>query len=381
MAESGWLLMIGKTQAQLRPRRGPLTILGLFVGGYLSWSDSQSLSSLLGFGLVQVVGLVLVGGAIGGLTGFVLAPRLSAAVERGRRWLTQALGAIETIDLMIGAAGAVVGLTVGDLLDAPLSSIPVIGRALPVVVTVLGGWVGLVLAMARKSDLVGLWPKSVGAAINAPVVNHPELPMAKILDTSVIIDGRIADIVATGFVEGPLVVPGFVLEELRHIADSADLLKRNRGRRGLDILNRIQKELGIAVQVYEQEVGEGLEVDSRLLKLAQLIGGKVVTNDYNLNKVAELQGVAVLNINELANAVKPVVLPGEEMVVHVIKDGKEFGQGVAYLDDGTMIVVDGGKKYIGESLSVLVTSVLQTAAGRMIFAKPKFGESRASGQN
>ena len=196
----------------------------------------------------------------------------------------------------------------------------------------------------------------------------------KILDTSVIIDGRIADICKSGFIEGDLVIPGFVLEELRHIADSSDLLKRNRGRRGLDILNKIQKELEFKVQICERDYDDIAEVDSKLVRLAQDMKGKILTNDFNLNKVAELQGVTVLNINELANAVKPVVLPGEEMEVHVIKNGKEAGQGVAYLDDGTMIVVDGGKRHIGETIGVLVTSVLQTAAGRMIFAKPKTEE-------
>jgi uncharacterized protein YacL len=169
----------------------------------------------------------------------------------------------------------------------------------------------------------------------------------------------------------------FVLDELQHIADSSDLLKRNRGRRGLDILNRMQKELGLHVEIYEQDFEDIAEVDSKLVKLAQLLKGKLVTNDYNLNKVAELQGVTVLNINELSNSVKPVVLPGEEMVVHVVKDGKELGQGIGYLDDGTMIVVDSGKKHMGDTIGVLVTSVLQTAAGRMIFAKPKGMEKGA----
>lgn len=193
----------------------------------------------------------------------------------------------------------------------------------------------------------------------------------KVLDTSVIIDGRIFDICQTGFVEGVLIIPNFVLDELRHISDSSDALKRNRGRRGLDILNKIQKELSIEVKIWEGDFPEIAEVDSKLLKLAQTIGGKVVTNDYNLNKVAEFQGVPVLNINELANAIKPVVLPGEEMTIQIIKDGKESNQGIGYLDDGTMIVVEGGRKFIGEIIDVVVTSVLQTAAGRMIFAKQK----------
>ena len=193
----------------------------------------------------------------------------------------------------------------------------------------------------------------------------------KILDTSVIIDGRIADICQTGFLEGIIVIPQFVLEELQHIADSSDVLKRNRGRRGLDILNRIQKELPIEVQIYEGDFEEIQEVDSKLVKLAKISNGIVVTNDFNLNKVCDLQSVQVLNINDLANAVKPVVLPGEELRVQVIKDGKEQKQGIAYLDDGTMIVVEEGRNYIGKSIEVLVTSVLQTSAGRMIFAKPK----------
>ena len=193
----------------------------------------------------------------------------------------------------------------------------------------------------------------------------------KILDTSVIIDGRIADICRTGFVEGPLIIPEFILEELRHIADSSAALKRNRGRRGLDVLGIIQKELQVEVRIVDHDFPDVQEVDVKLLKLAQAIKGKVITNDYNLNKVAALQGVEVLNINELANAVKPVVLPGEEMVIEVIKEGKESGQGLAYLDDGTMIVIENGRKFIGDTIEVLVTSVLQTSAGRMIFAKSK----------
>ena len=200
--------------------------------------------------------------------------------------------------------------------------------------------------------------------------NHP----LKILDTSVIIDGRVADICQTGFLEGTIVIPQFVLEELQHIADSSDVLKRNRGRRGLDILNRIQKELAIKVEIYEGDFEEISEVDSKLVKLAKITNGILVTNDFNLNKVCELQNVSVLNINDLANAVKPVVLPGEELTVQVIKDGKEYHQGVAYLDDGTMIVVEEGREYIGKRIEVLVTSVLQTSAGRMIFAKPKLLE-------
>ena len=191
------------------------------------------------------------------------------------------------------------------------------------------------------------------------------------LDTSVIIDGRIFDLCRTGFVEGTLIVPAFVLRELQHISDSADPLKRNRGRRGLDVLARIRKELEMRVTVDEQDFDDTDEVDVKLLKLARLRGGCVMTNDYNLNKVAGVSGIKVLNINDLANALKPVLLPGEEMNVQIVKEGKEQNQGVAYLDDGTMIVVENGKKAIGEQVTVLVTSVLQTSAGRMIFARLK----------
>jgi len=178
-----------------------------------------------------------------------------------------------------------------------------------------------------------------------------------------------------------LVIPASVLDELRHIADSQDSIKRNRGRRGLDILNKMRKDLDTKVQIYDNNRGleDAAEVDTKLVKLAQKLNAKIITNDFNLNKVAELHGVKVLNINELANAVKPVVLPGEEMTVHVVKDGKEIGQGVAYLDDGTMIVVDGGRRYMNQTVTVMVTSVLQTSAGRMIFAKPKL-DRRTEGQ-
>ena len=193
----------------------------------------------------------------------------------------------------------------------------------------------------------------------------------KILDTSVIIDGRIVDILKTGFIEGKIVIPVFVLEELRHIADSSDALKRNRGRRGLDILNEIQENLAVNVEIVEKDYKSIKEVDSKLIKLAEELSGALVTNDYNLNKVASFQKMSVLNINELANAVRPVVLPGEDMHVLVVKEGKENSQGIGYLNDGTMIVVEGGKKYVGEMMEVTVTTVLQTAAGRMIFTKIK----------
>jgi len=295
---------------------------------------------------------------------------------RALRKAEEQLNRIPVADAAAGAAGLIVGLIISALLYPAMR---IFGPAAPwfaVGTSVILGYVGARFAVINRAEWM-VWvadqrrPLPPAAEIRGPEEH-------KILDTSVIIDGRIADICKTGFLEGVLVIPEFVLEELQHIADSSDLLKRNRGRRGLDILNKIQKELDVKVLIYEGDYEEIAEVDSKLVKLAKALGGKVVTNDFNLNKVCELQGVSVLNINDLANAVKPVVLPGEEIMVQVIKDGKEHGQGVAYLDDGTMIVVEGGRDFIGMHLEVLVTSVLQTSAGRMIFAKPKLLE-KASG--
>jgi len=222
------------------------------------------------------------------------------------------------------------------------------------------GFFGVYLVHLKKSEIKG-WLSKTG-----DILTHSE---PKILDTSVIIDGRILDIISTGFIEGKVIIPSFVLDELRHIADSSDSLKRNRGRRGLDILNELKSTKIIPVEVMEIDYPELMEVDSKLLKLAQAVQGKVVTNDFNLNKVAKLQKVQVLNINDLANAIKQVVLPNEEMTVSIVKEGKEHDQGLAYLNDGTMIVVEGGKKYVGTTIKVVVSTVLQTSAGRMIFAK------------
>jgi uncharacterized protein YacL len=201
--------------------------------------------------------------------------------------------------------------------------------------------------------------------------NVPQSENVKILDTSVIIDGRIADITETGFIEGSLMIPQFVLNELQHIADSSDSIKRTRGKRGLEVLHHIQKQATVDVRIVDRDYPTVKEVDSKLIELAKEVRGKIITNDSNLNKVAELQGIQVLNINELANSIKPVVLPGEEINVKILKEGKEMGQGVAYLDDGTMIVVDNGRRQMGKTIDVIVTSVLQTPAGRMIFARPK----------
>lgn len=279
---------------------------------------------------------------------------------------------ITLYELVIGVIGLIIGLIIANLITIPFNRIEIIGLPISISVNVIFGCLGIAIAFSKKHEIQNGALFSKFNNKTSKIVSD-----TKILDTSVIIDGRIADILRTGFIEGELVVPSFVLEELRHIADSPDALKRNRGRRGLDVLNIIQKELKHPVRIEEASIPEGGEVDTELLKLAQRLGGKIVTIDYNLNKVASFKGVQVLNINELSNAVKPIALPGEEMTIQVIKDGKENGQGIGYLDDGTMIVVDGGRKFIGEIVNVTVTSVLQTAAGRMIFAKPKLSDERA----
>jgi uncharacterized protein YacL len=314
----------------------------------------------------------LTGTLIFGIIFYFLSSWIIDVGLKTKEWIENRLQRTPMRDILYGFSGVLMGLLVANLFARAFLSIPWIGGYIPVIFNVMMAYLGGSIVIKKKEELSNLISSPIGTLQkkkkNPTIINWVK---PKILDTSVIIDGRIADICQTGFVEGTLVIPGFILEELRHIADSSDSLKRNRGRRGLDILNKIQKELDIEVEIYEGDFEDISEVDSKLVKLAQILDGCIITNDFNLNKVAEFQKVQVLNINELANAVKPVVLPGEEMVVQVIKDGKETGQGVAYLDDGTMIVVDGGRKHIGETIGVLVTSVLQTAAGRMIFAKPK----------
>lgn len=272
-------------------------------------------------------------------------------------------------ELVFSVFGCLIGLVIANLIGIAFRGLGTAGTIIVVLLNILLGVLGFRVARRKKDDVdVSNIQKILSpAALMPPKTTAYGRP--KILDTSVIIDGRILDLLQTGFIEGTIIIPNFVLEELRHIADSADSLKRNRGRRGLDILNEIQKQLAVPVEIKDFTTQQPMEVDSMLLKMAEDMDAFVVTNDFNLNKVAEFQGVRVLNINELANAIKPVVLPGEEMQVTVIKEGKEQGQGVAYLNDGTMIVIDGGNRHIGETKKVSVTSVLQTAAGRMIFAK------------
>lgn len=275
---------------------------------------------------------------------------------------------------LIGAAiGSILGIVGASLFSTVLRNAVAPGRMqsfLQLFVLLLMAYVGLIVG-AAKGELLNL--SALGGVFGGEKASRKSF---KILDTSVIIDGRIADIAETGFLDGILTIPSFVLRELQLVADSADSLKRNRGRRGLDILQRIQKITTLQVQIVEDDFPAVREVDMKLIELAKLYEGKIVTNDFNLNKVAQLHGVEVLNINELANSLKPIVLPGEIMKVFILKEGKEYNQGVAYLDDGTMVVVDNARKMIGKTIDISVTSVLQTTAGKMIFGK--FDERGAS---
>lgn len=366
--------------------RALLTIIGMIIGQQLMYYairviTLQTSTSIKITPVFTIIAYVL-GAIIGGIILFLLSPWIINKGWQSTFIVERTLERMSINEIVFGAFGLIIGLVIASLISLPINNIPIplLGNILSFILYIALGYLGMSLTNKKKEDLLNLshlFKKHTKEGDHKKGGDR-NFGIPKILDTSVIIDGRIFDICKTGFVEGPLVIPSFVLEELRHIADSSDALKRNRGRRGLDILNKIQKELDIAVEISEKDFPNIGEVDLKLLKLGQVLDGKVITNDYNLNKVAEFQGVSVLNINELANAVKPVVLPGEEMVVQVIKDGKESGQGIAYLDDGTMIVVENGKKYLNETIEVVVTSVLQTAAGRMIFAKSKTSANKVS---
>jgi uncharacterized protein YacL len=271
-----------------------------------------------------------------------------------------------SLKTLIGAAiGSILGITGASLISLIIGRMqlePATGTFAQVMVLVLMAYVGLVSG-ANKGEYLDL------SALGGIFSDRSSRKAYKVLDTSVIIDGRVADICKTGFLEGTLVVPHFVLRELQQIADSADSIKRNRGRRGLDILEKVKSSPGVTVQIVEKDFPDVREVDLKLIELAKELSAKIVTNDFNLNKVSQLRGVEVLNINELANALKPVVLPGETMKVFILKEGKEYNQGVAYLDDGTMVVVDNARRMIGKTISTQVTSVLQTTAGKMIFGR------------
>jgi uncharacterized protein YacL len=371
-------------------------------------------------GLVVAAGIALLTGAsldtahthwqiVGGIAGlaglifFIITPWV---VIPPYRRIRDVIRHAAVSDLIAGSIGLIVGLCIAALANIFLSQVQFLhlGQWLPILAAILLAYVGIAIAVLRKDDFGRFFGSAFTATRAARRAAREEREEREeheerdereekpsrlrerlsgrgvkanrngdriLVDTSAIIDGRIADIADTGFIAGTLVVPRFVLEELQHIADSPDSLRRNRGRRGLDILQRLQKDSPVTVEISDADPENTPEVDAKLVKLARQWHGPIITNDFNLNRVAELQGVKVLNINELAHAVKPIVLPGEDMTIKIMQEGKEPGQGVGYLDDGTMIVVEGGRVLMGSTVEVSVTRVLQTVAGRMIFAHPK----------
>lgn len=307
------------------------------------------------------MGLLVVGGLLGFLIALYSFRSLVGFVNRMEN--------VSLLDKISAVLGVLLGLVVGLLATAPLAAWPsTFGLPIRIFVSLVFVILGVGFAVSAKQQIVYVFPT---LATRTPVSEDQVVARAKMLDTNIIIDGRISDICSTGFLEGPILVPGFVLRELHHIADSADALKRARGRRGLEVLNRLNKMPAADVHIFEEyPAGDqpGEEVDVRLVKLAKELGAAVVTNDYSVNEIAKLHGVHVLNVNELAGAMRPVYLPGEEVMVSIAKEGKEAGQGVAYLDDGTMVVVERASRHVGQVVPAVVTSALQTSAGKMIFA-------------
>jgi len=365
--------------------------------------------------LANLVGIIL-GATLGGIAGWLVSPFCIGKLRNFTSFVEKQLNKMPVTDVVAGSVGLALGLIIANLLGNAFSRIPVIGAYIPIVFSIVFGYLGIHLTIKKRKELSVAFdfmsrlkeilkeraakkdedvdaPKSIPPESEVveekPKVslirlhkkhkraaeNSAEVPAQdnnyKLLDTNVIIDGRIADICKTGFLEGKILIPVFVLEELQYIADSSESLRRIRGRRGLDMLKQIQENKLMEVEIMNIDFDDIHGVDSKLVRLAQKVNGKIITNDYNLNKVAQLRGVEVLNINDLSNAVKPVVIPGETMKVQVVRDGKEPGQGVAFLDDGTMIVIENGHRYVSRTISIEVTSALQTSAGRMIFAKPR----------
>lgn len=332
--------------------------LGAFLGNWLGRLNPE----------YEIIYTMTVG-LVGALFGLVLTPYFTS---RPIRSLKKILAKLAAETLFSAILGLVVGLIIAALLAFPLSLLPdPFGKVLPFIGVVLFCYFGVALFVMRQTDMGNLIGAISARREDGGQSNWSQVNRTVLLDTSVIIDGRVADIAKTGFLPGTLLIPRFVLNELQYIADSSDNLRRARGRRGMEVLAELQKASSIVVRISDIDVEGVREVDDKLVILARQLKCPILTNDYNLNRIAELQGVSILNINELANAVKSVVLPGETLTISIIQEGKEASQGVGYMDDGTMVVIESGNKLIGQTKNVTVTKVLQTAAGRMIFAKPE----------
>jgi uncharacterized protein YacL len=333
-------------------------VLGWQVGSAITESPDQR----------QYVVLLMLAGAALGAT---VAPYFTTVpFSYARKWVKM----LPAIDLIASAIGLTLGLIVAGLLTFPMAQLPgLFGNILPVIGAIIFGYLGVAIMVMRKREVFeffGLNKAASSVTKESPKSNN-SYTRSILVDTSAIIDGRIADVSQTGFIDGTLIIPRFVLNELQHIADSADPQRRNRGQRGLEMLRKLRKDSVVPIEISEIDTPDVNEVDGKLVKIAKTNHFPIITNDYNLNRVAELQGVKVLNVNELAQAVRPVVLPGEELIARITQEGKEMGQGISYLDDGTMIVVENGRRYMNQEISIIVTRVLQTVAGRMIFAQVK----------
>ncbi len=344
-------------------------LIGALAFGIVGWWIGDTLAGRAGETQVRyVIVLALAGIALGLLV-------TSWVTIRPYLWLRRKFRQIPASQLFAITIGLIVGLIIAALTAFPLSQLPApLNNWFPFAALVIFGYIGAWVMTMRERDIFSLFGGRFGRAESTRNALPTPTDRIVLLDTSVIIDGRIADISRTGFIEGTLTIPRFVLNELQHIADSPDALRRNRGRRGLDMLNKLQKESIVPIRITDMDVEDVREVDDKLIRLAKNMRCPVLTNDYNLNKVAELQGVRVLNVNELANALRAVVLPGEAMRVRLVQEGKEPNQGIAYLDDGTMVVVENGRKYIGTTIDITVTRMLQTNQGRMIFGVPEDGK-------
>ena len=343
-------------------------IFGMIIMAIVGWSFGGYASRIEPFVPQQILLYEMVFGLVGALAGLVLTPYVTT---RPARAIRSRLGRLAAETLFAGLTGLIVGLLTAALLAFPFSQLPApFGQVLPFIGVVVFSYLGVSLFVMRQCDLMGLMSALSGRGGDSGASSSwTNLNRTILLDTSVIIDGRVADIARTGFLPGTLLIPRFVLNELQYIADSPDGLRRQRGRRGMEVLAELQKIPSILVRISDINAEGVREVDDKLVVLARQLKCPILTNDFNLNRIAELQGVTILNINELANAVKSVVLPAERMNINIFQEGKEHGQGVGYMDDGTMVVVENGHDYIGEYKDVVVTKVLQTAAGRMIFAR------------
>jgi uncharacterized protein YacL len=344
----------------------------MVVFAILGWQ----LGSLLDSDLTQTR-TILVLSLAGAALGATIAPYFSTVPYS---FVRKRVKLLPVVDLVASGVGLIVGLIVAALLTIPLSHLPgVFGSTLPFVGVIIFSYLGIAVMVVRKREIFEFF--GLNRAVNAVISDargNNAYARSILIDTSAIIDGRIADVSQTGFIEGTLIIPQFVLKELQHLADSSDSQRRTKGRRGLEMLNKLSKDSVVPIEITEIDAPDVDKVDDKLVKLAKASHYALITTDYNLNRVAELQGVKVLNVNELAQAVRPVVLPGEEISVKVIQEGREVWQGLAYLDDGTMIVIENGRRYIGQEIDITITRVLQTVAGRMIFAQVKTSNDQSS---